>query len=94
MAKVKAKLRDLSLRGDTVNTRWGAVSFDKDGLAELEVDEDDLPMLRDTKPHPWLVEEAPVEAPKSKGKDAGSDEDDDKDPKTKHDHKNDKHGKK
>lgn len=55
MAKIKAKLRNLSLRGETVSTRWGNVTFTRDGLAELEVDEADLPLLRGLK---WLVEPA------------------------------------
>jgi hypothetical protein len=55
MAKIKAKLRSMDLRGDTVSTRWGSVSFSRDGLAELEVDEDQLPLLRGLK---WLHEPA------------------------------------
>lgn len=55
MAKVTAKLRCLDLRGETTHTRWGHVSFDRDGLSELEVDEDDLQMLRDIR---WLDEGA------------------------------------
>lgn len=58
MPKVIAKLRCLDMRGETTHTRWGHVSFDRDGLAELEVDEDDLQMLRDIK---WLYE--PVAPP-------------------------------
>lgn len=52
-----AKLRCLDHRGETVNTRWGDVSFDSDGLAELEVPEAELPMLRAIKPYSWLVED-------------------------------------
>lgn len=73
---VAAKLRCLDLRGETVSTRWGAVSFDRDGLAELEVPEAELPMLRAVKPHSWLAEDhvppaapevpAPVDPPKGK----------------------------
>ncbi len=55
MAKIKAKLRNLSLRGETTNTKWGPVAFDRQGLAELEVDDADLPLLRGLK---WLVEPA------------------------------------
>lgn len=62
MAKVRAKLRVLDLKNEKVHTRWGHVQFDKDGLAELEVEESDLQLLRDTKPFPWLVE-APEPAP-------------------------------
>ena len=72
MSMVKAKLRVLDLRGDTVHTRWGHVTFDKDGLAELEVPEEELDMLRQTKPFPWLHEpaEAPVSTPEDpKGED-------------------------
>lgn len=54
---VTAKLRCLDHRNETVNTRWGAVSFDEDGLAELEVPEAELQMLRDVKPHSWLAED-------------------------------------
>jgi hypothetical protein len=53
MAKIKAKLRSMDLRGDTVSTQWGSVSFSEEGLAELEVDEVDLPLLRGLK---WLHE--------------------------------------
>lgn len=77
MAKVKAKLRDLSLKGEKVNTRWGDIQFDGDGLADIECDEEDLPMLRDTKPFPWLVEES-VASVDAKGKPKDVDEDDDK----------------
>lgn len=55
MAKIKAKLRNLSLRGETTSTKWGPVAFDRQGLAELDVDEADLPLLRALK---WLVEPA------------------------------------
>lgn len=55
--RVTAKLRCLEHRGETVNTRWGAVKFDADGLAELEVPEDELQMLRDVRPHSWLAED-------------------------------------
>lgn len=54
---VVAKLRCLDLRGETVHTRWGDVSFDRDGLSKVEVPEDELQMLRDIKPHSWLVED-------------------------------------
>jgi hypothetical protein len=60
MSKVKAKLRVLDLRNEKVHTRWGYVQFDNDGMAELEVPEDELDMLRQTKPFPWLYE--PVSA--------------------------------
>jgi len=68
MANVTAKLRVLDLRGETVHTRWGYVTFDKDGLAELEVPEEELQMLRNTNPFPWLYEpaEAPQQAPEDK----------------------------
>lgn len=56
---VVAKLRCLAHRGETINTRWGEVAFDKDGLAELEVPEDEVQMLRDVKPHSWLVDDQP-----------------------------------
>ena len=56
MAKVIAKLRVLDLRNETVHTRWGHVHFDKDGRAELVVPEEELDMLRQTKPFPWLYE--------------------------------------
>jgi len=52
---VVAKLRCLGHRGETVSTRWGDVVFDRDGLAELEVPEDELQMLRDVRPHSWLA---------------------------------------
>lgn len=52
-----AKLRCLDHRGETINTRWGPVKFDADGLAELEVPEGELQMLRDIKPHSWLAED-------------------------------------
>jgi hypothetical protein len=55
MAKIKAKLRNLSLRGETTSSKWGPVTFDRQGLAELDVDEADLPLLRGLK---WLVEPA------------------------------------
>ena len=55
---VKAKLRALDLRNEKVHTRWGYVQFDKDGLAELDVPEAELQMLRDIKPFPWLHEPA------------------------------------
>lgn len=55
--KVKAKLRSMDLRGDTVATRWGPVTFSREGLAELEVEEVDLQLLRNLR---WLVE-APAE---------------------------------
>lgn len=54
---VTAKLRCLDHRGETVNTRWGDVSFDRDGLAELEVPEAELQMLRDIKPFSWLADD-------------------------------------
>lgn len=57
MAKIKAKLRALDLRGQTTSTRWGDVTFDKDGLAELEVEESDLQLLRNIKPFSWLAED-------------------------------------
>ncbi len=53
MAKTTAKLRAMDLRGETVHTKWGPVSFGMDGLAELEVDEADLPLLRGLR---WLLE--------------------------------------
>ncbi len=56
---VAAKLRCLDHRGETVHTRWGHVSFDADGLAELEVPEDELPMLRAFKPYSWLADDHP-----------------------------------
>lgn len=46
MAKVKAELRCLSNRGETVGTRWGDVTFDTLGYATLEVEDADLPLLR------------------------------------------------
>lgn len=58
MAKlVKVKLRDLSLRGETVHTRWGHVSFDRDGMSELELPEDEVQMLRNIKPFSWLADD-------------------------------------
>lgn len=54
---VKAKLRCLDMRGETTHTRWGYVTFDKDGLAELEVPEEELQMLRDIRPFSWLAED-------------------------------------
>lgn len=54
---VTAKLRCLDHRGETVNTRWGDVTFDRDGLAELEVPEEELPMLRAIRPYSWLAED-------------------------------------
>lgn len=64
MAKIKAKLRVLDLRGETVSTRWGDVVFDREGLAELEVEEEDLPLLRGMRPFSWLAED---HAPKAAG---------------------------
>lgn len=61
MAKVKVKVRDLSLRGETVHTRWGFVTFDRDGTSDLELDEAEVPMLRDIKPYPWIAD-APEES--------------------------------
>ena len=63
MANVTAKLRCLDLRGETVHTRWGHVKFDKDGLAELKVPEEELPMLRAIRPHSWLAEDHGPPAP-------------------------------
>jgi hypothetical protein len=57
MANVVAKLRCLDHREETINTRWGAVTFDRDGLAELEVPEEELPMLRAVRPFSWLAED-------------------------------------
>lgn len=57
MAKVKVKLRALDLRGETVSTRWGLVRFDKDGLSELKLDEDEVHMLRAMKPFSWLADD-------------------------------------
>jgi len=54
---VTAKLRCLDHRGETVNTRWGDVVFDRDGLAELELPEGEVQMLRDIKPFSWLLED-------------------------------------
>lgn len=56
MAYVKATLRVLDLKGETISTRWGDVTFDKDGMATLEVPEEELHMLRETHPFPWLYE--------------------------------------
>ena len=53
MAKIKVKLRDMNLRGETVHTVWGHVTFSAEGLADLEVDEADLPLLVAQK---WLQE--------------------------------------
>lgn len=50
-----APLRALHHRGETVNTRWGAVTFDANGLAELELPEDEVPMLQAIKPFSWLA---------------------------------------
>jgi hypothetical protein len=59
--KVKAKLRYMDARGETTNTQWGDVTFDRDGLAELEVPEEDLQLLRNLR---WLVEKpAEVQEP-------------------------------
>lgn len=55
--KVTAKLRCLDQRGETVHTRWGNVTFDKEGLAELEVPEDEVSMLRAIRPFSWLAED-------------------------------------
>ena len=55
---VKAKLRVLDHKNQTVHTRWGQVKFDGDGCATVDVPEDELQMLRDTKPYPWLDESA------------------------------------
>lgn len=54
---VTAKLRCLDHRGETVNTRWGDVTFDRDGLAELELPEGEVQMLRDIRPFSWLLED-------------------------------------
>lgn len=54
---VTAKLRCLDHRGETINTRWGDVAFDRDGLAELEVPVEELPMLRAIRPYSWLAED-------------------------------------
>ena len=54
---VTAKLRCLGHRGEVVHTRWGNVRFDKDGLAELKVPEDEVSMLRAMRPHSWLAED-------------------------------------
>lgn len=53
MKKIKAKLRYMDARGETTNTRWGDVTFDKDGLAEVEVPVEDLQLLRNMR---WLDE--------------------------------------
>lgn len=55
MAKLKVNLRSMDLRGETITTRWGDVMFDKDGLSTLEVDDGDLPLLRNLK---WIHEPA------------------------------------
>jgi len=52
---VTAKLRSMNLCGETVNTRWGTVTFSPEGLASLEVDETDLQLLRNLN---WLLEPA------------------------------------
>lgn len=74
MAKIKAKLRSMNLRGETTTTRWGDVTFSRDGLAELEVEEEDLHLLRGIG---WLVEAPtePQDAPEgAAGKNAASGE--------------------
>ena len=58
--KVKAKLRYPDACGETTSTQWGYVTFDQDGLAELEVPEEDLPLLRNLR---WLVEASTAVAP-------------------------------
>jgi len=55
MANVTAKLRVLDMRGETTNTRWGSVTFDAAGLAEVEVPEEELEMLRSCRPFSWLA---------------------------------------
>lgn len=55
--KVTAKLRCLDHRGETINTRWGDVTFDKEGLASLVLPEDEVPMLRAIRPYSWLAED-------------------------------------
>ncbi len=62
MANVTAKLRCLALRGETVHTRWGHVSFDGNGLSSLEVPEEELQMLRDIRPFSWLAEDHGIPA--------------------------------
>ncbi len=76
MAKIKANLRASLLRGETTTTQWGQVTFDSEGLAVLEVDEEDLPLLRNLK---WLHEPpAAAEAPpEGAGEDGGKTEGDD-----------------
>jgi hypothetical protein len=54
---VVTKLRCLDHRGETVHTRWGHVTFDGEGLAEIEVPENELQMLREIRPHSWLAED-------------------------------------
>lgn len=75
---VTAKLRVLDLRGETIHTRWGHVKFDQDGLAEVEVPEHELDMLRQTKPFPWLDERHGLQGPQEELADedapAGSEE--------------------
>lgn len=66
---VTAKLRCLDHKGETVHTRWGSVTFDRDGLADLEVPESELHMLGMTRPFSWLASDhgppaAPPEAEK------------------------------
>lgn len=61
---VTAKLRCLDHRGETITTRWGDVTFDREGLAELEVPEGELQMLREIRPFSWLAEDhGPPAAP-------------------------------
>jgi len=57
MANVVAKLRCLDHRGETVHTRWGDVIFDRDGLADLEVPEEDVALLRAHRPYSWLADD-------------------------------------
>jgi hypothetical protein len=55
--KVKAKLKALHLRNETVDTHVGLVTFDKDGISELEVEESDMPHLEATG---WLLDASPA----------------------------------
>lgn len=61
-----AELRALDHRGETINTRWGPVTFDANGLSELEVPEDEVQMLRDIKPFSWLASDHPSYKPDEK----------------------------